>query len=704
MNKKYFRLILIVLINMFIVFNFSFGKQYREIKVGCYNIENEMEKDYYGNKSGYSYYYLQQMKKYSNFKYKYICGTWNECENNLEKGKIDILVGITKTKEREKKFKFSKYSIGMLEGVMVISPEDNFDLSKFKLTDSKKIGVLKGEFLGIKYKEIAKKNNYKNEIVYYNTYKKLWEEFYSGKIDIALAYSSSILSMRGQNIKIVDYFDPQFTYIAVKNGDKDLLNDVNKSIKTIKKYNKDIIKKYKYIISKKNNQVSLFFNNEEKEKLAKLTKITFISPSKRGYLAYKKNGVDRGIDHDLAKLICDKLKVKLDYKVVDNYLTVDEIKKLGKNVVLCGNYFDMNWAERNNLNLTSEYLKKRYYKIRNSNKPIYSKDKLKIAAVRKNNFTNMYIRRNFKPSSIHLYNNIEECLDAVYLGECDITYCDYLVGNYYFNNYKYKKLFKEYISFENMSSFVLNDDSSLFASIINKTIASIKEKEIVQIVSNNLEYKPKNSHILNWIYLNSIKAFIIGMILIFSILHFIYYFKINRKNKLIKRVTALSKKDSMTKLYNRENFEKIVTELLNSKKHANSVFIMMDIDFFKSINDTYGHFTGDKVIIKVTNLLKKSFRSSDILGRMGGDEFAIFIYDFDKKNHIKSKIEKLIIDINNCMKDEKDKENKIIVKCSFGIVFVEKKKKSFENIYKEADEALYEAKSKGKNKYVIYGE
>ncbi|MFA6878656.1 MAG: GGDEF domain-containing protein, partial [Fusobacterium sp.] len=295
------------------------------------------------------------------------------------------------------------------------------------------------------------------------------------------------------------------------------------------------------------------------------------------------------------------------------------------------------------------------------------------------------------------------CLDAVYSGKCDITYCDYLVGNFYFSSYKYQKLFKEYISFENMSSFVLNEDSPLFNSIINKTISSIKEKEISQIVSNNLDYKPKSSYLLNWIYLNSIKAFIIGIILIFIILNIIYYFRINKKNKLIQRVTALSKKDSMTKLYNRDTFEEIVTKLLESENLSkHSAFVMMDIDSFKSINDTYGHLIGDKVIIKVTNLLKKAFKYSDVLGRMGGDEFAGFIYNIDSVNYVNSKIERLIADINNCMIEEKDGINKIVVKCSFGITFIKGEKKTFERIYKEADDALYKAKSDGKNRYIVY--
>lgn len=695
MNRKNIKSILIVVIYTFIIFNFSFAKKYQDIKVGFYTIENQMEEDLYGNKSGYNYYYLQQMKKYSNFRYKYIYGTWSQCLENLENGKIDMLVGIIKTKKRKEKFSFSKYSIGMLEGVMVVPVKEEQD---FIFDDSKKIGALKGEFLGQKYKEIAEKRNYKNEIKYYNSYKELWKDFYRDKIDIALTYNSSILLKREKSIKVVEYFSPKFTYIAVKKGNEKLLNDINKSIKNMKIYNKDLIKNYKYTTCEGNNKVYLFFNEEEKQKLKTIKKITFISPNNRGYYSYGKN---KGIDYDIAKLICEKLNVEFQYKVVRKYLNPDEIKALDGEVVFCGNYFDMNWSEKNNLNLTSEILKRRYYRIKKDNEPVYSKNKLKIAAVKNSNFTNNYIRRKYKPSNIYYYNNTKECLDAVYNGKCDITYCDNLVEKYYFNNYKYNKLFKEFIPFENMSSFILNENSSVFNSIINKTIASIKEGDINQIILNNLEYNPKNNCILKWIYLNSMEAFLIGLGLIFIILQLFYCCRIKRKNKLIKKVTALSKKDSMTKLYNRENFEKIVTELLASNiLVAKSAFIMMDIDSFKSINDNYGHIIGDKVIIKVTNLLKSSFRSSDILGRMGGDEFAIFVHDFDKRNFINSKIERLIKDINNCMMNEEDGENRITVKCSFGIVFIDSDT-SFEKIYKAADDALYEAKTKGKNKYVI---
>lgn len=103
MSKKYIRLILIICIYIFFLFNFSFAKKYKDLRVGFYNIESEMEEASCGNNLGYNYYYLQQMKKYSNFRYKYIYGTWSQCLKNLENGKIDILVGIIKTPEREKK-------------------------------------------------------------------------------------------------------------------------------------------------------------------------------------------------------------------------------------------------------------------------------------------------------------------------------------------------------------------------------------------------------------------------------------------------------------------------------------------------------------------------------------------------------------------------------------------------------------------------
>lgn len=696
--RKYYKNIVKVFLAIMLLFNISYSNSYQEVKVGYYNIKNEMEEDSFGNKSGYNYYYLQQIKKYSNLKYKYVFGTWYENLENLKSEKIDLLIGIIKTKEREKFFDFSKYSVGILEGILIAPIEKKIDYNSFN-----KIGVLKGEALGEKYREIMEVKKIKDELVYYDSYDQLWEDFYNNNIDMVLTYSSTVFSVKDKKIKIVDYFDLKFSYIAVKKGNKKLLNEINNAIKDMKIYNKDLINKFKYNSIVRNEKIPLLFDKEEEKKLKSMKKLTFISYNNRGYFAYDKNEKQRGIDYDVAKLISEKLGLDLDYKVFYRYLSPEEMEKYRGDVIFSGNYFDLNWAEKHNINLTSEYLKSRYYKVmKNNGKKIYKKNMI-VAAVKGSNLTQNFIEKNYDEKHIYLVSGAKEVLDAIYLGKADVGYFEEMVGDYYLENYKYRELYKEYIPYEKMLSFALLENSSAFASLINKTIASIEKEEISEIILKNLSDKPKNNPLFRWIYFNFFKAIILVVMVVGLLIQGLYCKKIRNKNKIIRKITDLAQKDSLTKLYNRETFKKIVSEIMKEKNcKSKAAFIMVDIDFFKEINDKHGHFLGDQVIMKITNLLKNNFSESDIIGRMGGDEFAILLDNYENKNYIDYRIQKLIKEINFCMENEKEERSRITVKCSFGIAFIPKHGKTFEEIYKAADTALYRAKAEGKNKYIFF--
>lgn len=95
----------------------------------------------------------------------------------------------------------------------------------------------------------------------------------------------------------------------------------------------------------------------------------------------------------------------------------------------------------------------------------------------------------------------------------------------------------------------------------------------------------------------------------------------------------IASRDGLTQLYNKVGTEQRIKEWLHSDRtKAGGVFMMMDVDYFKQINDTYGHAVGDRVLYKVGHLLKSSFRENDIVGRIGGDEFLIFMKESLQKN------------------------------------------------------------------------
>ena len=144
--------------------------------------------------------------------------------------------------------------------------------------------------------------------------------------------------------------------------------------------------------------------------------------------------------------------------------------------------------------------------------------------------------------------------------------------------------------------------------------------------------------------------------------------------------------DGLTDLLNRKSFDK----MLEIYKNSDSVFalILVDVDVFKSVNDTYGHATGDLILKKVAKLLKQEFRTIDHICRIGGDEFAVIMVDMNET--LKYTIEAKIFRMNQALQKAQDDLPKVSL--SVGVAFSNQEGILFEN----ADQALYKTKEKGK--------
>ncbi|MDO4869882.1 MAG: GGDEF domain-containing protein [Bacillota bacterium] len=153
--------------------------------------------------------------------------------------------------------------------------------------------------------------------------------------------------------------------------------------------------------------------------------------------------------------------------------------------------------------------------------------------------------------------------------------------------------------------------------------------------------------------------------------------------------------DELTGLYNRKLFEEKRVELTGQ----DTAMIMVDVDYFKDVNDTYGHATGDEILKKVAGILLSSFRFEDYVCRIGGDEFAIIMVQMrpDLKNVILTKIESIRESL--AIKDDLPK-----VTLSIGVAFSgdEDNADDSDGLYKKADAALYEAKERGRDGYAFY--
>lgn len=167
---------------------------------------------------------------------------------------------------------------------------------------------------------------------------------------------------------------------------------------------------------------------------------------------------------------------------------------------------------------------------------------------------------------------------------------------------------------------------------------------------------------------------------------------------LIENLERLASYDEMTGIYNRRKFFEIAMVMFDNSRD-NLYAIMIDIDKFKIVNDTYGHPVGDMVIKAIANIISENLCADTVLGRVGGEEFAILCYP-DSYNKINETMERIRLKVENL---EIYTQKNELVKCTIseGVVAATPEMKTIDELLKLADEALYEAKGAGRNRVIF---
>ncbi len=174
----------------------------------------------------------------------------------------------------------------------------------------------------------------------------------------------------------------------------------------------------------------------------------------------------------------------------------------------------------------------------------------------------------------------------------------------------------------------------------------------------------------------------------------------NTLQRSVVQLKKLALTDELTQLANRRSFvDAVETELARVQRNQlSATMLVIDLDHFKRINDTYGHLAGDSVLSHTADVLRKSTRQYDIVGRLGGEEFAVFMSEanintaFDVAERIRKTLAQSYTECDG---------HKINVTASIGICS-RQEPDSFESLFTEADEALYQAKSNGRNCTMVF--
>lgn len=239
---------------------------------------------------------------------------------------------------------------------------------------------------------------------------------------------------------------------------------------------------------------------------------------------------------------------------------------------------------------------------------------------------------------------------------------------------------------------VRNDDKILL-QIMQKAVSKLTEEQHNEILSKWTTVQKET--VIDYSLAKKLALFLLPALVI----SIFWNRKISSKNTLLKKAQSqiekknkelqrLSTTDNLTQIYNRAKLDEIIKTEINKAKNDNREsfsLALLDIDFFKKINDTYGHQTGDKVLVELAKLLKANIRENDHVGRWGGEEFLIICPNI---SHID--LLQLIERVKSTIKSyDFDEVGKLTV--SFGLTTY-KANDTINTVIKRADEALYEVK------------
>lgn len=177
-------------------------------------------------------------------------------------------------------------------------------------------------------------------------------------------------------------------------------------------------------------------------------------------------------------------------------------------------------------------------------------------------------------------------------------------------------------------------------------------------------------------------------------------FDIDRVKREQEELTERAQRDPLTGLYNKGATRTIIESYLAGEgKDDVSAFMVVDVDNFKSVNDNLGHMFGDTVLSSISSDIQRLFRSSDVIGRIGGDEFVVFLKKMSIESFVVKSANAVCEALQNTFTGE---NNEYSISGSIGIAMYPKDGTTYNELFKNADNALYKSKNKGKNQFSFY--
>lgn len=668
------------------------------IRVGFYTMDNYQECDENGNYSGYFVDYLREISQYTGWEYEFIQMNYSACLKSLNDRNIDLVCGVDYSSFRTSTLDFSAQpAVTTHYELYALEDNDSYYYNDYADFDGMNIGVLASCDQLDALDDYAAAHHFSFEKQYFGNTAQLEKALEDNTVDAIYATSVSHPSEK----KILASL-PSFPLYFVTFKGNPIMEDLNSAQAVILDVNPNFDHDLYTTYQRDIRNYRCEFTRDELDYLASAPEITVTyDPSNAPIEVYNENTqTASGIAADVLDLVSQYTGLHFRYIKSDSFS--DALSKLRSHEInmLTALAHDYSWAEQNHTLLTTPYLNSSIVVVRNS-KP-QSHERNIVALPNSFHLTNSILDNpEYDTENVVYYDTIEECFQAVLSGSADCTYADNYNASYLLSQVKYRNLSSTTLTaMTEDASFGLSDQCDpRLLSIINKGLACISSEQLDSIVLQNCSYKEDPS-LLTLVYayprisipiILAVSMTLLSLLLGILLIH-------NRKTKEIR---IMSETDALTGLYNRRAAENHITrQMQEDGRNPDCVrpLISIDLDKFKQVNDTYGHLEGDALLIAVADTIKTSVRNSDIVGRIGGDEFIVYLGNVTDKKDAEAVADKLCTAIRSLstLKPEWSE-----ISASIGISFADRAEIEMEELYIAADKAMYSSKGNGRNQYQI---
>ena len=635
--------------------------------------------------------FLENVNRYLDYEFEYVPVSRDEVRESLKDGRIDMIPFLGRDAIEGNDF--------LLSDTPTVIGSTVFASNRMPDFDNLRVGIQRfaPENLRENIMLYAQNQGINARYFYYNSTEELLADLYASRIDVFATIDFTI----PDDFFVVATIDNQFFSLAVNSKNQELFDDFNSSLSTLFLLNPNLIstlrsryipsarysinklspKELKYVQQNRNLRVAVVVSNPPYSSLV--------------------NEEFRGIIIDQIEEIAMESGLEVSYIPANSYLEAMNLVKWGQADVI----YEVNELlikeDLASIKPTSPLLSQKYVVVCNDDEKIRA-DSV-FVCLKGRQYSKDYLDKNFKVKESYDVESLEECFAAIEKNRNYFTLMPLQEADYYFNNHLFTNI------------KILNEGYSVSVSLglsrrLAPELAAVLDKSIYTLTTSMFEDFMQRNMELN----QSLGAFIKKHLVLFCIISAVFVLALaiaifliiiiitkRRKDRQIQYAMNLANRDSMTGLFNHIAFEKNVAGILSHQQDNEiGVFVMIDIDDFKKVNDTLGHAKGDYVIVSVANILLSTFRGGDLKGRMGGDEFAVFMRNVSDIEAVKHKMRVFQIAI----KDYFEKSGlEINVTCSIGLSWCRGKQgeNAFKKIYKAADEGLYKVKKSGKNAFSI---